>query len=151
MKHSKIIRSILSFFLALSFCVPANVVANASVPQSIEEINRVNASKYALSFVDVVCDKSNLESGEVISFLGEDDELAGYCVDILSNGFPSGYVIIKFADNEPVVAEYCIDTGAENPYKEIMKQNNITTKTADRFYSVGSNEYQIYLKKENAF
>lgn len=150
MKQSKIIRSILSIFLALSFCVPTEAFANAYVPQSIEEINRVNASKYALSFVEAVCHGSSYDSGKVISFLGEDNRLAGYCVDILNNGNPNGYVVIKFADNQPVVSEYCLESGANNPYKDIIERNGIE-ETSNIFYSVGANEYQVYAEEERAF
>ena len=76
--------------------------------------------------------------------------MAGYCVDILNNGNPNGYVIIKFADNEPVVSEYCLEAGANNPYKDIIERNGIE-ETYSIFYSVGANEYQVYAEKEKAF
>lgn len=152
MKHSKLIRQILSVVLTLSFCVPIEAFAttNSVTQQDVEEINKANASKYALSFAEAICGETNFDSSEVVSFLGEDDGLAGFCVDLKKNGAPNGYVVIKFSNNEPVVSEFCFEVGAENPYKEIVNHYDIAD-TSNIFYSIGSNEYYVYAEEKNAF
>lgn len=150
MKRLKIVNKALSLVLALAFCVPANVSADSAfVEKEIEEANRKNVAGYAVSFVEKVFGSSNLDVGEVITFLDENNELSGYCVDLEDDGMPNGYVIVKFSDNQPVVSEFCVESGAENPYKEIMKQSNINEDEVKAYYSIGPNDYHVYAPEKN--
>lgn len=72
----------------------------------------------------------------------ENENISGYCVDILEDGYPNGYVVVKFSDNDPVVSEFSLGENIRNPYAKIMERANIETDAAI-FYSVGSNDYQV--------
>lgn len=61
---------------------------------------------------------------------------------ILEDGYPNGYVVVKFSDNDPVVSEFSLGENIRNPYAKIMERANIETDAAI-FYSVGSNDYQV--------
>lgn len=117
--------------------------------KTLDEINRENAAEYAISFVDVVYENPGLESGDVISFYDENDVLSGYCVDILDDGQPNGYVVIKFLDGEQTVSEFAIEPGIENPYDQIAEDENISLEDVT-YYSVGPTDYQIVDTDSNA-
>lgn len=122
---------------------------NASKLQdNIMAINEINAAKYAISFVNNIYENLGFESGEVITFYNEIDTISGYCIDIMKDNEPNGYVVIKFSENKPIISEFCIESGVENPYKEIIEQYNISEDNVV-FYSIGSNEYQIHDLNKN--
>ena len=52
-------------------------------------------------------------------------------------------MIIKFVDNEPVIAEFCIQQDALNPYEYIINNAEIHNKKV-KYLSLSSNEYQVY-------
>ena len=114
----------------------------ASDANTLEEINRENAAAYAVSFVDVVFENPGLESGDVIPFYDETDQLSGYCVDIVDDGQPNGYVIIKFSNGEQTVSEFAIEPGVKNPYDQMAEEKNVSLEDVT-YYSVGPNDYQI--------
>lgn len=114
----------------------------ASDAKTLEEINRENAAAYAVSFVDVVFENPGLESGDVIPFYDETDQLSGYCVDIVDDGQPNGYVIIKFSNGEQIVSEFAIEPGVKNPYDQMAEEKNVSLEDVT-YYSVGPNDYQI--------
>ena len=109
----------------------------------IKTINEQNAAKYAVSFINSLYPDYKLQSGNVLTFYGETDSISGYCVDLINGTAPNGYVVIKFANGEPVVSEYCIDENARNPYDNIIGNEKITS-TELKFYSVTPNDYQVY-------
>ncbi len=152
---NKIKKLVATLLVTIIFLTVIPFMANAEV--SSNEVNtevnsnEVNIAKYAISFINTICGEANVEAGEVIAILNEDDALSGYCVNIMDNGKPNGYVVVKFSENEPVVSEYCIEPGVENPYMEIMKRSDITKREDTVFYSIGPNEYHIYVPKEEVF
>ncbi len=142
----KLIASLLSLTMLLGV-MPLTVFATDV--KTLDEINRENAAEYAISFVDVVYENPGLESGDVISFYDENDVLSGYCVDILDDGQPNGYVVIKFLDGEQTVSEFAIEPGIENPYDQIAEDENISLEDVT-YYSVGPTDYQIVDTDSNA-
>lgn len=52
----------------------------------------------------------------------ENENISGYCVDILEDGYPNGYVVVKFSDNNPVVSEFSLGENIRNPYAKIMER-----------------------------
>lgn len=144
--------SLTAVILCLSMLISVPMLVS-SVDLSItqeeaEDVCAGNAASYAVSFVEVVCEENNYESGNVVSFRNEDDALSGYCVDILVDGESYGYVIIKFANDEAVVSEYCIAEGAKNPYDAIIDRNLNISSADVVLYSVGQNEYQVYSEQD---
>ncbi len=149
MKHKKLFKSFIGIVMAFSFCIPMN--ASADKVPSLEDIaktNEVNASKYAASFVGAVYSNPDLQSGDVRRILDENDQLSGYCVDIVDDGTPNGYVVIKFSDNQPVVSEFCVEPNVKNPYDSILERMDVSVGT-DVLYSFEPYDYQVYLPQEN--
>lgn len=140
----KLFAFLLSFIMLLSLSVPV-FAAEAAVfytQDEINDINKANVGKYAMSFINTIYNDADLEAGDVSAFYSENDNISGYCVDVIKGGFPNGYVIVKFSANNPVVSEFVLGADVENPYKMIMKKANIENDDAV-FYSIGSNDYQV--------
>ena len=125
------------------------LTALASEIKTPEEINRENAAAYAVSFVDVVYENPGLDAGNVIPFYDENDNLSGYCVDIVDGSQPNGYVIIKFLDGEQTVSEFAVEPGVQNPFDQIAEEENISQDDV-AYYSVGLTDYQIVDTDSNA-
>ena len=125
------------------------LTALASEIKTPEEINRENAAAYAVSFVDVVYENPGLDAGNVIPFYDENDNLSGYCVDIVDGSQPNGYVIIKFLDGEQTVSEFAVEPGVQNPFDQIAEEENISQEDVT-YYSVGLTDYQIVDTDSNA-
>ena len=65
---------------------------------------------------------SNTPSNMIATFnMIAEEEVSGFCVDLINNNETCGYVIIKFVDNAPVISEFCIEEGAPNPYVTLRK------------------------------
>lgn len=77
-----------------------------------------------------------LNQGMVLTIYSENDKISGYCIDIVKDSLPNGYVVVKFSNNEPVVSEFSLGAGVQNPYEVIMERDNIGTEDAI-FYSIG--------------
>lgn len=140
----RIFAFLLSLIMLLSLSVPVFAAETEAfyTQDEIYNINKVNVGKYAMSFIDTIYNDSSLEAGDIFVFYSENDNISGYCVDVIKGGSPNGYVIVKFSANNPVVSEFVLGTGIENPYTMIMKEANIENDDAI-FYSIGSNDYQI--------
>ena len=140
----KLFTLLLSLAMLVSLAVPAfaTELEGAYTQEEINAINEVNIAKYAKSFVDAVSDDPDLESGDVLTIYSENDKISGYCIDIVKDSLPNGYVVVKFSNNEPVVSEFSLGAGVQNPYEVIMERDNIGTEDAI-FYSIGSNDYQV--------
>ena len=152
MKFKNFFKSIAAVTLAFSLSIPANAAATSNTVPTLEDIaktNEVNASKYAISFVESMYGYSDLQSGDVLSILNENDNISGYCVDIVESGNPNGYVVIKFSNNQPVVSEFCVEPDVVNPYSSIAEYMN-TSIEEGILYSFAPNDYQVYLPQENA-
>lgn len=111
--------------------------------------NKINIAKYAISFVNSIYGESKLKTSDVIEIINEDDALSGYCVNIVNNSNPNGYVVVKFSNNEPVVSEFSIKSGVENPYTEIIEKSDHVQSNKMTYYSIGPNEYHIYSPDDN--
>lgn len=141
-------KKLLAFLLVavLSISMMGNVVsASASGFTSKNDIakqNEVNIAKYADSFVESIYPKGEHTTGDVTTMYNEDDAVSGYCIDILVGTIPNGYVVVKFANNNPVVSEFCLEPTVTNPYKEIIKHYDIKSENL-RYYSIGPNEYHV--------
>lgn len=148
-KHSWLKKSIASLLALTMLLGAAPFTVFASDAKTLEEINRENAAAYAVSFVDVVFENPGLESGDVIPFYDETDNLSGYCVDIMDDGQPNGYVIIKFPNGEQTVSEFVVEPGVKNPYDQMAEEENLTQENVT-YYSVGFADYQIVDTGSNA-
>ena len=73
----------------------------------------------------------------------ENENISGYCVDILEDGYPNGYVVVKFSDNDPVVSEFSLGENIRNPYAKIMER--ATTKYQYLRIADGWNDYLRYI------
>lgn len=142
-------KKIFTMFLSLAMLVSLSAPAFATelepsyTQEEINAINEANIGKYAMSFVDAVNGDPNLSVGAISTIYSENDNISGYCVDITNAGLPNGYVIVKFSDNNPVVSEFSLGADVVNPYEMIMENANIGADDAI-FYSIGSNEYQVF-------
>ena len=92
--------------------------------------------------METIDSTADVTAGNVLTIYSENENISGYCVDILEDGYPNGYVVVKFSDNDPVVSEFSLGENIRNPYAKIMERANIETDAAI-FYSVGSNDYQV--------
>lgn len=148
-KHSWLKKSIASLLVLTMLLGVMPLTVFASDAKTLEEINRENAAAYAVSFVDVVYENPGLDAGDVIPFYDENDTLSGYCVDILNDGKPNGYVIIKFLNGEQSVSEFAIEPGIKNPYDQMVEEENLSQENV-AYYSVGPTDYQIVDANSNA-
>lgn len=81
---------------------------------------------------------------ETVEIYNEDGLLSGFCVSLERDNQPSGYVVIQFNANEPVISEYTTDENAKNIYDEILKTTNrADTQSEKKIYSFLPNEYVI--------
>ena len=144
MKMKRLFTLVLSLMMILSLSAPASAIdgENVYTKEEISSINEVNVAKYAKSFVETIDSTADVTAGNVLTMYSENENISGYCVDILEDGYPNGYVVVKFSDNDPVVSEFSLGENIRNPYAKIMERANIETDAAI-FYSVGSNDYQV--------
>lgn len=144
MKMKRLFTLVLSLMMILSLSAPASAIDGEKVytKEEISSINEVNVAKYAKSFVETIDSTADVTAGNVLTMYSENENISGYCVDILEDGYPNGYVVVKFSDNDPVVSEFSLGENIRNPYAKIMERANIETDAAI-FYSVGSNDYQV--------
>lgn len=119
------------------------LVLTPSYDETLLEQNRINASSYALSFVETFTEDVGYMSGDTITMLSASDGIAGFCVDIYKNSQQYGYVIVKFVNNEPVISEFCLEEGILNPYATMLCDYDLQGRNL-QFYSIGANDYQIY-------
>lgn len=131
---------LLIFVICLSLCIPYRIYAD----ENMRKENKSNVAKYALEFVESLYTEKGYETANVIEILNESDCLSGYCIDIVYCDSPSGYVIVKFSENQPVVSEFCIEVGAENPFEIIKRKYKLFNDSGLFYYSIGLNDYQIY-------
>lgn len=139
---------VLSIIVSLSIPAFAAQTWVSYTQEEINAINEVNVTKYTMSFISTICDDADLQAGNIFTLYSENDNISGYCVDIINSGFPNGYVIVKFSDNNPVVSEFALGAGIENPYMAIMEKSNIEDEDTV-FYSIGSNNYQVLDVKQD--
>ena len=137
----KVFSLILIALLLFTGVVPT--YAESKEESELLEQNIKNVSSYAVSFIKAFTTCSDYASGDVITIQNEDEEVSGFCVDLINNNETCGYVIIKFVDNAPVISEFCIEEGAPNPYVALITNYGITGNLL-KFYSIGANDYQIY-------
>lgn len=134
--------------IALLFCINVNVFAEDFVNNGLNKQNEINVSKYVKEFVNIISENKNLEIGDIKQLYDENEDIIGFCVDLMDGGESNGYVIVKFSNNNPVVSEFAIDRGIKNPYIQLLSNNNVKDTIENfRLYSIGANEYQII--KEN--
>lgn len=138
----KIITCLLSITLCLSMSLTP-LAAEVILQENIEQNNKLNASQFAESFVEMMFEDPYLDAENVNVIYDENDEISGYCVDIDKENTEYGYVIIKFNNNEPVVSEFCVEPGAINPYEYIIDSEGIENEEL-KYFSLSANEYQIY-------
>lgn len=142
-------KKLVSFLLCIALLMSASsdvIAAEKCVSckqNDIKKQNEINIVKYVNSFIDSICNENDVVAGEVITILNEDDEISGYCIDVMKNTKNNGYVVVKFSNNEPIVSEFCIESNVTNPYKEIIEDADIEGDDLV-YYSIGSNEYQVY-------
>lgn len=147
-RKNRLIASVLALAMVTSFTTTMVTAAEANPPKTQEEINLENAASYAESFVEVVYEDSDYQSGDVIPFYGETDQVSGYCVDILDDGQPNGYVIIKFWNGQQTVSEFVVEPGVENPYDQMAEEAGLDDEDLT-CYSVGPTDYQLVDTESN--
>ncbi len=133
----KVFSLILIALLLFTGVVPT--YAESKEESELLEQNIKNVSSYAVSFIKAFTTCSDYASGDVITIQNEDEEVSGFCVDLINNNETCGYVIIKFVDNAPVISEFCIEEGAPNPYVALITNYGITGNLL-KFYSIGAND-----------
>lgn len=147
----KIMKKIFSIILAIAllFGISTNVFAEDFANNELNNQNKINVSKYVKEFVDTVSKNKSLEIGDIKQLYDENEDIIGFCVDIMDDGESNGYVIVKFSNNIPVVSEFAIDEGINNPYIQLLSNNNVNAPIENyRLYSIGANEYQIIKDNE---
>lgn len=129
MKMKRLFTLVLSLMMILSLSAPASAIdgENVYTKEEISSINEVNVAKYAKSFVETIDSTADVTAGNVLTMYSENENISGYCVDILEDGYPNGYVVVKFSDNDPVVSEFSLGENIRNPYAKIMERANIET------------------------
>lgn len=139
-------KKFISCLLATVLCLTiplTSLAAEVHLQDDIKQQNKINASKFAESFVEMMFNDPSLDAGNINVIYDERDEISGYCVDIDKESTEYGYVIIKFNNNEPVVSEFCVEPGAINPYEYIIDSEEIENREL-KYFSLSANEYQIY-------
>ena len=151
MKMKRLFTLVLSLMMILSLSAPASAIdgENVYTKEEISSINEVNVAKYAKSFVETIDSTADVTAGNVLTMYSENENISGYCVDILEDGYPNGYVVVKFSDNDPVVSEFSLGENIRNPYAKIMERANIETDSPIllRFVSCGQ-EYRLQEEKK---
>ncbi|KIR01179.1 hypothetical protein P261_02862 [Lachnospiraceae bacterium TWA4] len=148
----KIIIKMLCIFLMLimltnlSTSVFAMENASLVIQNKIKSINEVNIKSYTSEFINSMYNDLNFKLGKVITIYNEDDDISGYCIDVMKENSHNGYIVVKFSNNKPVISEFAIESEIENPYDQIIKNSKITNKEL-KFYSIDANEYQVLDKK----
>lgn len=101
MKMKRLFTLVLSLMMILSLSAPASAIdgENVYTKEEISSINEVNVAKYAKSFVETIDSTADVTAGNVLTMYSENENISGYCVDILEDGYPNGYVVVKFSDN----------------------------------------------------
>lgn len=144
----------ISFFLSVLLCFSLSPNAKATNTTSSFPIDRIlaqnaiNSADFALSFVANLYPGTNWCAGNVITIYNENDAVGGFCIDIINGTQKNGYVVVKFANNEPVVSEFCIEPNVNNPFTEIIEQVGIDNNSL-RYYSIGPNDYHILDNSKN--
>ena len=49
--------------------------------------------------METIDSTADVTAGNVLTMYSENENISGYCVDILEDGYPNGYVVVKFSDN----------------------------------------------------
>lgn len=110
--------------------------------KAAEEI--IDARRYAQLFIEQTSDNSMLSTDEVIPIYDENDMLSGFSVSLLCNDESSGYVVIKFTEDRPVVTEFTTELGVKNLYYEIADKTNRELVLGERsLHSFDTNDYII--------
>lgn len=151
MKFKKLFKSIAAITLAVCLSIPANAAAvtqSAPTLEEIAELNRINASKYAVSFIDEIFNSPGLQFGCVSEIYDEYDRVSGYCVDLVNGDDPSGYVIIDITTGQPVVMDFCIEPNARNPFDTISETFELP-ENDEFYYSFEPFDYHVFVPQNN--
>lgn len=92
MKMKRLFTLVLSLMMILSLSAPASAIdgENVYTKEEISSINEVNVAKYAKSFVETIDSTADVTAGNVLTMYSENENISGYCVDILEDGYPNG-------------------------------------------------------------
>ena len=151
MKFKKLFKSVAAITLAFCLSIPANAAAvtqSAPTLEEIAELNRINAPKYAISFIDEMFNSPGLQSGSVSEIYDEYDHITGYCVDLVNGNDPSGYVIIDVTADQPIVMDFCIELNAQNPFDTISETFELSVNN-EFYYSFEPFDYYVYIPQDN--
>lgn len=127
------------------FLVLALTVTSLFVPSVSSESTGITPAMYVQSFIDVVEPDKNFTTGETVEIIDENDNLAGFCVSLLRNSHPSGYVVVRFDEQGPIVSEFVTECNVGNLYDEIAGKGDPVLKNSERkvLYGCGIDEYVI--------
>lgn len=70
--------------------------------------------------METIDSTADVTAGNVLTMYSENENISGYCVDILEDGYPNGYVVVKFSDNDPVVSEFSLGENDEEEEKFLV-------------------------------
>ena len=102
MKMKRLFTLVLSLMMILSLSAPASAIdgENVYTKEEISSINEVNVAKYAKSFVETIDSTADVTAGNVLTMYSENENISGYCVDILEDGYveTTKYQYLRIAD-----------------------------------------------------
>ena len=149
----KLISLLLCGALALS---TFGLMGSAAEP---EQTVSMTPAQYAQKFINEVRPNGGFVTGDTIAIYNEDDLLSGFNVELMKDNGPSGYVVIKFTEEQkPVISEFAVEPGTTNLYDTIADKKiseTATTRSAlsvekpanKKLYSLGAYEYCAVLEQ----
>jgi hypothetical protein len=81
--------------------------------------------------VELIYPELQLQAGDVINYIGYDNQRCGYEVSLLSSGGKYGYVLLDYTLQSPFVSEFVVEQGARGICETILANNGIDTDSAD--------------------
>lgn len=131
--------------LVLLFCTfPVNALATEVPDLTVDENVAVTAAAHfvwgSLDSSEVWNDKTTI--GNIIPLYDVNDNINAYCVNLITEGIQSGYVIVSTNINEPLIQEYSDEANDLNV--EISNENTFSrtaSNTAERIYYYGPLSY----------
>ncbi len=146
----KKIRTVI-IILMLVFGMILNTSAFPGEDQTRAEGRGVTAVEFAQGFIDEYEPDKHLIAGESINIYNDNDMVIGFCIDLLKDGEPSGYVVIKLTEEGPIVEEFAVEEGTPNLYDSITSKAPVSRSVAmnaeKKLYGFGPTEYVVPMQE----
>lgn len=138
-----------ALLVTVTICVS---VFSFSGSASVDTLDgKLTPAEYAVSFINAVNPELELQAEETVNIYDENNLLSGYCVSLIQNGNPYGYVVIKYIQDEPVVSEYVVEKDVSNIYNELETKNSSDYQKAEKLASTDNTEKKIYSFEPNDY